>query len=76
MTTIQIDVPDDLLKEMGRQSIQMHLQKSIELMRLEVLSEKIDKAYKENDVDVDKELEAAKDRAWKKFKSHYNEVRR
>ncbi len=71
MHTIQVEISDDLLQKAGKDAIEEYLQKQLKLLKLKMLGEEIRKSFEESGFDMEKEFQAAREDAWKEYKSQY-----
>lgn len=67
MTTIEIDVSDDLVQAIGTQSIKAYFQKHLELLKMQVLADKLGSAIEKSGLDWEEALEKARDEAWEEY---------
>ena len=68
MSTLQLDISDDLVQLMGLSEIQSYLQKRLELLKLQLLADKLGTAIQETNLDWEHELEVARQQAWDEYK--------
>jgi hypothetical protein len=64
MTTIEIPISDDLIQRLGQQAIAEFLQKQMQLLRVQLLADKLGQAITNSGVDWEQELENARQKAW------------
>lgn len=69
MATLTIEVPDELVKEMGLEAIAARFQKDLELEHMRRLALKLDTAVREAGLDHDQLFKEARREAWKEFKA-------
>ena len=67
MTVVQIPVSEDLILAMGQRAVEDFLQKQTQVLRLQLLAERLDKTIADSGVDWDAELETARQEAWEKY---------
>ncbi len=67
MTVVQIPIAEDLILAMGQRAIEDFLQKQTQVLRLQLLAERLDKATMDSGVDWESELEAARQEAWETY---------
>jgi hypothetical protein len=68
MTTLTIQVDDSLIKEAGEDSLQDYLEEQLDVYKLRILGGKMKKAVLESGIDLEKELDEAKEKAWQEYK--------
>lgn len=71
MMTIQIDVSEDIIQKVGKEAIKDYLQNQVNLLKLSILGEEINKAMTESNFNLEQELQLAKQEAWQEYKSQY-----
>jgi hypothetical protein len=71
MMTIQIDVSEDIIEKLGQTAIKDYLQNQVNLLKLSILGEEINQAIKASNLDIEAELQLAKQKAWEEYKSQY-----
>ena len=71
MTTIKLNINDELLNQTTPELIKDYLEEQLELLRLKSLSENIKNAISESNMDIEKELKQAKQKAWEEYKKKY-----
>jgi len=71
MTTIELNVSDDILKSSGTELIKNYLQEQLENLKLQSLADNIGKAMKDSGVDFEKEFIRCKKEAWEEYKNSY-----
>ena len=67
MTMIQIPVAEDLISAMEQRAVEDFLQKQTQVLRLQLLAERLDKSIVDSGVDWDSELETARKEAWETY---------
>lgn len=67
MTVIQIPITKDLILAMGQRAVEDFLQKQAQVLRLQLLAERLDKAITDSGVDWESELETARQEAWEAY---------
>ena len=67
MTVVQIPIAEDLLLAMGQRAIEEFLQKQMQVLRLQLSAERLDKAISDSGVDWESELESARQEAWEVY---------
>ncbi len=67
-TTLQLNISDDLVQMFGLNSLQTYMQKRLEMLRLQLLADKISVAITESDMDWEFELENARKEVWNEYK--------
>lgn len=65
--TIELNIPNDLLQMFGSKALKEYMQKRLELLKMQLLADKIGEAIEENNLDWENELEKAKKEAWKEY---------
>ncbi len=70
MTTIEIDIPDDLAQTIGAQSIKAYVQKHLELLKMQMLADKIGSAIEKSGIDWEEALEKARVEAWEEYQKN------
>jgi len=68
MTTIEIQIPDDLIQVLGKEALQARIYKMVEWEKLKISAQKIQTAVVKAGLDNDKLFAEAKTEAWKEFK--------
>lgn len=71
MTTIQLEVNDEVVKKYGIESLVQRLQQQLELERLKMLAEEINEAVQSAGLDNDALWEKAREQAWEQYKKQY-----
>ncbi len=71
-TTLQINVSEDLVQMFGLSSLQTYMQKRLEMLKLQLLADKIGLAIAESGIDWEQELENARQEAWNE---KYNKIK-
>lgn len=69
MATLTIEVPDELAREVGLETIAARFQKDLELEHMHRLALKLDAAVREAGLDHDQLFKEARREAWKEFKA-------
>lgn len=67
MTVLQIPISEDLIFAMGQRAVEDFLQKQTQVLRLQLLAERLDKSIADSSVDWDAELEAARQEVWEVY---------
>ena len=67
MTVIQIPIAEDLILAMGQRAVEDFLQKQAQVLRLQLLAERLDKAITDSGIDWESELETARQEAWEAY---------
>ncbi len=67
-TTLQLNISDDLVQMFGLSSLQTYMQKRLEMLKLQLLADKIGFAITESSIDWEFELENARKEAWNEYK--------
>ncbi len=70
MTTIQLNISDDIIKAYGVEAIQNRLQRFLEWERLYFSAKAIQTSVNEAGLDNDELWKEARQKAWAKFKGH------
>lgn len=71
MTTIQLEVNDEVVKKYGIETLVQRLQQQLELERLKILAEEIQDAIQTAGLNNDELFEEAREQAWKEYKQKY-----
>lgn len=71
METIEIRIEDKILKSIGKKAIQERISKEIEYLYYEELASNIDKQLQNSDINNEKELEIARQKAWDETKQEF-----
>lgn len=69
MTTLTIEVDNSLIKEAGVDSLHDYLEEQLEVYKLHLLGLKMKSAVEESGIDLEKELDEAKEKAWQEYKN-------
>jgi len=72
MTTIQLQVKDELIEQYGKMALQNRLQRFLDLEQMHLLATKIQEAVNESGEDHDDLWQQARNNAWKTFKQQLN----
>ena len=67
MTVIQIPIAEDLILAMGQRAVEDFLQKQAQVLRLQLLAERLDRAITDSGIDWESELETARQEAWEVY---------
>ncbi len=67
-TTLQLNISDDLVKMFGLSSLQTYMQKRLEMLKLQLLADKIGFAITESGVNWEFEMENVRKEAWDEYK--------
>jgi predicted transcriptional regulator len=67
MTTITIDVPDELLRKLGENALRERLKRHVELIRLMELGIEIRTALEAQGIDWETEWQASRQAAWDEY---------
>jgi hypothetical protein len=67
-TTLQLNISEDLVQMFGISALQTYMQKRLEMLKLQLLADKIGFAIAESDMDWELELENARKEAWNEHK--------
>jgi hypothetical protein len=68
MTTLTIQIDDSLVKEAGEDTLQDYLKEQLDVYKLRILGGKLKKAVQKSGIDLEKELDKAKEKAWRTYK--------
>lgn len=71
MTTIEINVNDDLLKIASTEYLKDYIQQQLDFLKLKSLAKDIKNAIKESGIDLEAEMKKAKHEAWLEYKEKY-----
>lgn len=69
MTTIQVEIKDDLATALGLEAIQKHFQKEMEFLEIELLAKKMNDSIKKSGIDWEMELENARKEAFEEYQN-------
>lgn len=73
MSVISFEIDDNIAKAVGINSIKEFLEKQLALLKLEYLSEEIGKSIKASGMNLEEELEKAREEVWLSNKGRYLE---
>ncbi|MFN8672542.1 MAG: hypothetical protein U0457_10755 [Candidatus Sericytochromatia bacterium] len=71
MSVISFEVDDDIAKAIGLSSIKAYIEKQISLLKLEYLSDEIGKSISESGMNLEEEMEKARQEVWNENKDKY-----
>ena len=71
MTTIELNVSDDIIKVSGTELIKNYLEEQLEYLKLQSIADNISKSMSESGVDFEAEFKKAKKEAWVEYKDKY-----
>ncbi|MBK7872729.1 MAG: hypothetical protein IPJ74_19645 [Saprospiraceae bacterium] len=71
MTTIQLEVSEEVVRKYGIESLVQRLQQQLEVERLKILAEEINEAVQATGLDNDALVEEARAKAWESYKQKY-----
>lgn len=71
MSVISFEVDDDIAKAIGLSSIKAFIEKQISLLKLEYLSDEIGKSINESGMNMEEEMEKARQEVWNENKDKY-----
>ena len=72
MTVVQISVAEDLISALGQRAVEDFLKKQTQVLRLQLLAERLDKSIADSGVDWDNELETARQQAWETYQRRHS----
>ena len=67
-TTLQLNVSGELAQMFGISALQTYMQKRLELLKMQLLADKIGTAITDNKIDWEQEMENVRKEAWKEYK--------
>jgi len=67
-STLQLNIPNDLVQMFGLNALQTYMQKRLELLKMQLLADKIGKGIFESGMNWEQELENARQEAWSDYK--------
>jgi len=67
-TTLQINVSNELAQLFGISALQTYMQKRLELLKMQLLADKIGQSITESGIDWEQEIENVRNEAWKEYK--------
>jgi len=73
MRTISIQVDDKLINDAGMQTVQDYLKEQIEMFKFQMIYNSIAQSVKQSEIDLEKDLMEAKEKAWQRYKKEYLE---
>ena len=71
-STLQLNIPNDLVQMFGLTALQTYMQKRLELLKMQLLADKIGKGIAESGMDWEQELKNARQEAWNDYKQLKN----
>jgi hypothetical protein len=71
MNIISFEIDDDIAKAVGLSSIKAYIEKQISLLKLEYLSDEIGKSINESGINLEEEMEKAREEIWIENKDKY-----
>lgn len=71
MSVISFEIDDDIAKAIGISSIKAYIEKQLSLLKLEYLSDEIGKSVKESGMNLEEEMEKAREEVWQENKDKY-----
>ncbi len=74
MTTLQFDIEDQLIQNIGITKIREFIDRQLVLLRLAYLGEKIGHEICISGMDHSLELDNAREEAWQEYKSEYRQL--
>jgi len=66
-TTLQLDLNEELVQLMGINALEIYLQKRLELLKMQLLADKIGLAIRQSEVDWEQEMENARQQTWDEY---------
>ena len=73
MRTISIQVDDKLINDVGMQTFQDYLKEQVEMLKFKMIYNSIAQSVKQSEIDLEKDLTEAKEKAWQRYKKEYLE---
>ncbi len=71
MSVIQLDIEEILVQTIGLQAIEAFMERQLSFLRVQYLGNQITHAIEQSGFDHDKEVEEARQEAWKEYKVKY-----
>lgn len=71
-STLQLNIPNDLVQMFGLSALQTYMQKRLELLKMQLLADRIGKGISESGMNWEQELENARQEAWNDYKQLKN----
>jgi hypothetical protein len=71
MTVMQVEIEDQLIQEVGAETIKTFMERQLAFLRLQYLGQKISTALQQAGVEQKSEIEAARQEAWEEYKTTY-----
>lgn len=68
MSTIQLEIEDALLQQLGDRTVRTFIERQLSLLRFQYLGEKIAKKIQQSGINHEKELAEAREEAWDEYK--------
>lgn len=68
MSTIQLEIEDALLQQIGDRTVRTFIERQLSLLRFQYLGEKIAKEIQQSGINHEKELSEAREEAWDEYK--------
>jgi hypothetical protein len=68
MSTIQLEIEDALLQQIGDRTVRTFIERQLSLLRFQYLGEKIAKEIQQSGINHKKELSEAREEAWDEYK--------
>ncbi len=66
--TLHLNISNDLVQMFGLSALQTYMQKRLELLKMQLLADKIGAGIIESGIDWEQELENARQEAWNDYK--------
>jgi len=71
MNVIQLDIEEILVQTIGLQAIEAFMERQLSFLRVQYLGNQITQAIEQSNFEHDKEVEEARQEAWKEYKTKY-----
>ncbi len=71
-TTLELNVSGELAQMFGISALQTYMQKRLELLKMQLLADKIGTAITENGINWEQEMENVRKEAWQEYKQLKN----
>lgn len=68
MSTIQLEIDDTLLQQIGSRTVRTFIERQLSLLRLQYLGERISQEIRQAGIDHKRELAEAREDAWHEYK--------
>ncbi|RLD57893.1 MAG: hypothetical protein DRJ05_08960, partial [Bacteroidetes bacterium] len=69
-STLQLHISNELVTMYGYSALKKHMQKRLELLKMQLLAEKLGAGIKSSGMDWEKEMENARLEAWSEYKQN------